>query len=249
MKAFSTMTVAALLAAGAASVAAAQAQSPPAQPGDGTDRTSPSAASSPHQRQSTGNAASEASADNGTGPGDASSPSQHQAMKHSTSGDMNEAKTAGATPETFVKAAAQDGMAEVALAKVALSKSSNTEVKEFAQKMQQDHSQANEQLAAVAKTRNITVPTKLDAKHEAMVKSLSAKSGAAFDRAYAQHMAEGHAKAVALFESASKSSDPDLAAFAQKTLPTLEVHKQLADNLEASTGTRTASSHGGSQTR
>jgi putative membrane protein len=170
-------------------------------------------------------------------------------MKHSTAGDLQAAKTAGATPETFVKTAAQDGMTEVALAKVALSKSSNQDVKDFATKMQQDHSQADQQLAAIAKTKGIAVPTKLDAKHEAMVKTLSAKSGADFDKAYAQHMAKGHAKAVALFQAASNSSDPDLAAFAQKTLPTLEVHKQLADNLEASTGTRTASSKGGSQTR
>ncbi len=249
MKAFSTMTVAALLAAGAASVAAAQAQSPPGQAGSGSDQSSPSAASSPHQRQATGSAGSESATATGANPEDASSPSQHQAMKHSTSADMSEAKTAGATPETFVMAAAQDGMAEVALAKVALSKSNNTEVKEFAQKMQQDHTQAGQQLEAIAKTKGIAIPAKLDAKHEAMVKSVSAKSGAAFDQAYAQHMAKGHAKAVALFESASKSSDPDLAAFAQKTLPTLEVHKQLADNLEASTGTRTAASHGGSQSR
>jgi len=77
-----------------------------------------------------------------------------------------------------------------------------------------------------------------------MVTMLSAKSGAAFDKAYADHMAKDHSKAVALFESASKSSDPELAAFAQKTLPTLQEHKQLADNLRANTGTRTASADG-----
>jgi putative membrane protein len=54
-------------------------------------------------------------------------------------------------------------------------------------------------------------------------------------------MAKGHTQAVALFQAAAKSSDPDVAAFAQKTLPTLQEHKQLADNLRASVGTRTAS--------
>jgi putative membrane protein len=244
MNAFSTVTAAALLAAGAASVAAAQTQAP-----QQTDQTSPGAASSPHQRQSTGAAASEAPTDNGANPSAASSPHQNQAMKHTTSADTAAASKAGATPETFVNTAAQDGMTEVALAKLALSKSSNDEVKEFAQKMQQDHTQANRQLASIAKTKGITVPAKLDAKHQAMVKSLSAKSGADFDSAYAQHMAKDHTQAVALFQAASQSSDSELAGFAQRTLPTLEVHKQLADNLEASTGTRTATSHGGSQTR
>ena len=154
---------------------------------------------------------------------------------------MSAAATAGATPATFVKTAAQDGMTEVAVAKLALEKSGNDEVKQFAQKMVHDHEQANAQLTQIAKSKGLTVPTKLDAKHEAMVKSMSARSGAAFDASYAAHMAKAHATAVALFESASKSSDPDLAAFAQKTLPTLEVHKQMADSLHASTQTREAS--------
>jgi putative membrane protein len=54
-------------------------------------------------------------------------------------------------------------------------------------------------------------------------------------------MAKAHTKAVALFEAASQSSDPDLAAFAKKTLPTLQQHEQLANNLNASVETRTAS--------
>jgi putative membrane protein len=165
-------------------------------------------------------------------------------MRDASKADTDKAMTEGATPATFVQNAALDGMTEVELAKIALQKSKNDQVKQFAQKMSQDHSQANEQLASIAKQKGLTVPTKLDAKHEAMVKSLSSKSGAAFDKAYADHMAKDHSKAVALFQSASKSSDPDLAAFAQKILPTLQEHKQLADNLQAATGTRTASADG-----
>ena len=145
---------------------------------------------------------------------------------------------------SFVKTAAQDGMAEVGLAKLALKKSSNNDVKQFAQKMEQDHEQANEVLASIAKSKGLTLPHKLDAKHEDMMKSLSTKSGAAFDSAYAEHMAKGHSQAVALFQGAAKSSDPELAAFARQTLPTLQEHKQLADNLRASVGTRTASAAG-----
>jgi putative membrane protein len=107
--------------------------------------------------------------------------------------------------------------------------------------MVQDHEQANQQLTAIARSKGLAVPTRLDAKHEAMVQELSAKSGAAFDSAYASHMAKAHTKAVALFEAASQSSDSDLAAFAKKTLPTLQQHEQLANNLNASVETRTAS--------
>lgn len=236
MNAIPTVTAAALLAAAAATVAVAQTQT--------QTPTDPSAASSPHQRQATDKGTSEAPAMNGANPSAASSPHQHQAMKNASKEDTDAAITAGATPETFVSMAAQDGMAEVGLAKLALKKSSNDDVKQFAQKMEQDHEQANDQLSSIAKSKGITVPQKLDAKHEAMMKSLSAKSGKAFDQAYAEHMAKDHSKAVALFQGASQSSDADLAAFAKKTLPTLEEHKQLADNLNASVGTRTASAEG-----
>ena len=54
-----------------------------------------------------------------------------------------------------------------------------------------------------------------------------------FDRQYSKHMNMDHSKALALFESASKSDDPQLAEFAQKTLPTLKEHKQMAEKLPA----------------
>ena len=233
MNAIQTVTAAALLAAGAATVAVAQT---PTQA-----NPDPSAASSPHQRQATNCGTSEAPAMNGANPSAASTPHQHETMRTASKEDTEAAMTAGANPQTFVTMAAEDGMAEVGLAKLALKKSSNNDVKQFAQKMEQDHEQANDQLSSIAKSKGIEVPQKLDAKHDAMMKSLGAKSGKAFDQAYAQHMAKDHSKAVALFQGAAQSSDADLAAFAKKTLPTLQEHKQLADNLNASVGTRTAS--------
>jgi putative membrane protein len=235
MNVVATVTAAALLAAAGATVAVAQNQPPTSTPSD------PSAASSPHQRQATDTGTNEAPTTNGADPRSASSPHQRGAIQGSSKAEDEGAMTKGATPETFVKTAAEDGMAEVGLAKLALKKSSNNDVKQFAQKMQKDHEQADEELAGIAKAKGLTLPPKPDAKQEAMLKSLSAKSGAAFDKEYADHMAKDHAQAVALFQAASKSSDPELAAFAKKTLPTLEEHKQLADNLKASVGTRTAS--------
>ena len=236
MNAIATVTAAALLAATGATVAVAQTatQTP----------TGPTAASSPHQRDATDTQTNDASATSGADPASASTEHQRHTMKGTSKADTDEAMAAGATPETFVKTAAQDGMAEIALAKLALRKSSNNDVKQFAQKMQQDHEQADEELSTVAKSKGLTLPPKLDAKHEALVSSMTAKSGAAFDSAYAEHMDKAHTKAVAMFQAAAKSSDPDLAAFAKKTLPTLEEHKQLAENLHASVGTRTASAKG-----
>lgn len=238
MNLLSTVTAAALLAA-AATVAVAQSQTQSQVPSQAP--TDPNAASSPHQRQATGTEGSEAPAANGANPSSASTPHQRQAISDTLQVDTDKASAAGATPATFVATAVQDGMTEVALGKLALSKSSNKDVTAFAEKMVQDHGQADQQLESIAKSKGLKVPTKLDAKHEAIVNRLSGKSGAAFDRAYAEHMAKGHAQAVAMFESASRLSDPELAEFARKTLPTLQEHQQLADSLRTSVKTRTAS--------
>jgi putative membrane protein len=136
-----------------------------------------------------------------------------------------------ADPAAFVKKAAQDGMTEVALGKVAESMAKDASVREFGQEMVKDHSKANNELAALAKRKGFEVPTALDSEHQAIVQKLKSKSGADFDHAYSKQMMEDHEKAVTLFEGAAKSSDRDLAAFAQKTLPTLEEHKEKADAL------------------
>jgi putative membrane protein len=233
MNAFSTVTLAALLAAGATAGAPAQTQT--------QTSPDPSAASSPHQRDALKDGASEAPPVSGAEPSAASTPHQQQTLKGLSKADTDAAMEAGATPATFVKAAAEDGMTEVELGKLALQKSSNDAVKQFAQKMVDDHGQANKELTSLARSKGLKVPTKLDTKHESMVQALRAKSGMAFDSDYAAHMAQAHTRAVVLFEAASQSSDADLAAFAKRTLPTLQQHEQLADNLRASVRTRTAS--------
>jgi putative membrane protein len=137
-------------------------------------------------------------------------------------------------PATFVTKAAQDGMTEVEAGKLALSKSQNSQIRSFAQRMVTDHGKANAELASIARTKGIDAPKKLDAEHQAMVDAFREKAGAEFDAAYAHHMNMDHSKAISLFEGASKTSDKDLAAFAQKTLPTLKEHKQLAEKLPGS---------------
>jgi putative membrane protein len=135
------------------------------------------------------------------------------------------------SPKTFVEKAAQDGMTEVELGKVALEKSRNPEVRNFALRMVEDHGKANRELAALAKQKGIDAPKELDAEHQPMVKNLEAKDGASFDSEYSHHMNMDHSKAISLFEAASNSPDKEFASFAKKTLPTLKEHKEMASKL------------------
>jgi putative membrane protein len=164
---------------------------------------------------------------------------QTQSQVHPVScSQKREAVKDALTPTAFAATAAQDGMTEVALGGLALRNSHNDQVKQFALGMLADHAQVNQELQAIVKRKGLILPTSLDTKYQAILTSLNAKSGPEFDKAYLEIIANDHAQAVALFESASRSSDPDVAAFARKNLSTLQEHNELANKLRADIGIR-----------
>ena len=125
----------------------------------------------------------------------------------------------------FATAAANGGMTEVALGKLALTKTSNASIKDFANMMVTDHGKANDELKAIAKTKNITLPTEPDNEHLKKVDELSKKSGADFDKAYVSAMIDGHKKTLDLMNGEAKNgSDTTLKAFAAKTAPVVQTH-------------------------
>src|SRR5262249_19674885 len=131
----------------------------------------------------------------------------------------------------FVMDAARGGMAEVELGKLAGEKAQSEQVKQFGQRMAQDHTKANDELTSLAQQKNITLPTTLDAKDKATVDRLSKLSGAQCDRAYMQDMVQDHRKDVNEFRKESQGGkDPEVKAWAARTLPTLEEHLRLAQS-------------------
>jgi len=125
----------------------------------------------------------------------------------------------------FAVAAANGGMAEVELGALAQEKAGNAKVKDFGSMMVKDHSKANDEMKALAKSKGITLPDSIDSKEQKVKSDLSAKSGADFDKAYVSNMIDDHKEDIKEFEDAAKNvKDPDLKAFAVKTLPTLKMH-------------------------
>jgi putative membrane protein len=106
-------------------------------------------------------------------------------------------------------------------------------VRKYAERMVKDHSAADKKLKAIAAKENIQLPQSLDPEHESLKMKLQGMTGEQFDREYAKAMAQGHDKAVALFEAASQQPQMsgDLKQFAAATLPTLEQHKEMAHSL------------------
>lgn len=133
----------------------------------------------------------------------------------------------------FMMKAAQGGMAEVQLGQLAQSKASSQAVKDFGQRMVDDHSKANDELKSLASQKGVTLPSDLDAKDKQMQNRLSSMSGAGFDKAYMRDMVNDHKKDVAEFQKeANSAQDPDVKAWAAKTLPTLQQHLSMAQSTE-----------------
>lgn len=132
----------------------------------------------------------------------------------------------------FAMTAAQDGMTEVELGRLAVQKGMSDAVKQFGQKMIDDHTNANQQLMQIASSKGMTLPTALDAKHQAMVAKFQALTGAGFDREYSKQMVKDHKKAVSLFQKeADRGADADLKTFASQSLPILQGHLSMAQAL------------------
>jgi putative membrane protein len=146
--------------------------------------------------------------------------------------------TLAGADKDFLENAAQGGLAEVEGSKLAQSKSSNADVKQFAEQMITDHTKANQELIALAKQKGYTPPDEPSIIQRTKLKALSVMDGAGFDKMYASQIGvSAHEDTVELFQKASADAkDPDIKAWASKTLPTLEHHLEMAKALQEKVG-------------
>ena len=152
----------------------------------------------------------------------------------STQTDSGSNKMMKSADVKFATKAAQGGMAEVQLGQLAAQKASNPDVKAFGQKMVDDHTKANDQLKSVAAQENITLPTTVDPKDQALYSKLQNLSGADFDKSYMKAMVKDHQEDVKEFQKeADKGKDPQIKNFASQTLPILQQHLSMAQSTQA----------------
>lgn len=132
----------------------------------------------------------------------------------------------------FAREAALGGLTEVELGKLAAQKGSTDAVKQFGQKLVDDHTKANDELKSVASAQSINIPDALDSKHQAHINKLSKLSGPAFDRAFAKDQVKDHEQDIRDFQQeAQNGNNPAVKDFAAKTLPTLKEHLSMAKDL------------------
>ena len=156
-------------------------------------------------------------------------PSTLQNRQNTTEQNQNRLSS---SDRLFMNKAAQGNLAEIRLSQLALQRGSSDQVKQYAQQMIDQHTQASNQLTQIATQKGVTLPTQLDAQHQQIERQLQRLSGASFDQAYMRAMVNDHAQTVALFQRQTQQGrDQDVVAFASGLLPAIQEHYTMANSM------------------
>jgi putative membrane protein len=152
-------------------------------------------------------------------------------------GPQSSVPSASASPLTagdrkFLSEAADGGMLEVELGKLAVQKATDEGVKKFGQRMVDEHSKVNDELRKLATREGVGLPTALSAKNRDLKRRLASLSGGYFDKAYMTDMVTDHKEDVAAFQRESNlARDPQMRSFATQTLPAMREHLKNAQEI------------------
>lgn len=167
-------------------------------------------------------------------PGSSTTGAQAPAAAQPAGKDRNAKKIARADRK-FMQDAAEGGLFEVQAGQLAANKASDDKVKQFANKLVEDHQSANNELTALATTKGLELPAAPSRSERREIEKLGKESGSKFDQDFARNEVKDHEKDIKKFEKASgKVKDPDLKAWIDKTLPHLREHLAMAKDLPES---------------
>lgn len=151
--------------------------------------------------------------------------------------DQSQTGQGSVADRDFLKEALQGGMAEVQLGQLAVQKSSNDQVKQFGQKMVDDHTKLGNDLLPIAQRMGITPPTELSKKHQRLQARLQSLSGSDFDHAYVAAMLKDHKHDKAAFGmEMGQTSDPQLKDAVSKGTSVITMHLQMIEQIAKEQG-------------
>jgi putative membrane protein len=141
-------------------------------------------------------------------------------------------QTLNSDDQQFALQAAWAGMAEIRLSQLVRDRAGTDEIREFGQHMIHDHTEANEELRQLVTRKGIQVSEELDREHTDAMNRLSGLRGKDFDREYIDVMVRDHRKVIAEFErEAQQGGDEELKRWAGMTLPKLQRHLEMAEDI------------------
>lgn len=135
--------------------------------------------------------------------------------------------------EAFITTAAQSGMGEIELSRIAARTAESPQIRGFAAKMVQEHAANNARLGEIATRENIAMPIAPDSDHMQLRDKLIALSGSEFDSTYMDAMRSDHQKMAEFLVGASTTvTTDDLRNFIKTTLPVVRHHLRMAQDLK-----------------
>jgi putative membrane protein len=161
------------------------------------------------------------------------SPTQGDSMQQSAPNSSRSNSSLSAVDRQFMMKAAQSDMTEIKTSQLALSRSKNPQVRQFAQQMIQQHTQSSSKLKPLAAQKGVTLPKDLG-ENQALLTQLTKLSGTQFDQAYMGGQVKAHSKTQALYQKElQQGKDPAVKAFASQILPVVTAHLNMAQNMVA----------------
>lgn len=153
--------------------------------------------------------------------------SQHSDQQAAAQGDVEPIET-----KEFFETASAKGMAEIETSKIALEKATNPEVRQFAERMIEEHKTSHQKLEQLAKQQGVKPSKEPKMMDKAKAQILEMRDGESFDEAYINNQVVAHEQTVELFERAAQSDDQSVRSFAQQSLPMLRDHLQEVKDLQ-----------------
>lgn len=166
------------------------------------------------------------------GPASQAPGQNNPAAMDSQMNGMQQAGQPSAADRMFVTKAMQGSMAEVQLGQLTLQKSSNDQVKQFAQRMIDDHTRMNEQMKPVAQQLGVAPPTQVSKKDRQTMGKLQALSGSAYDQAYIKDMIKDHRQDLSEFQTeAASGQDQTVKDAALQGSKVIAQHLQMVEQM------------------
>jgi putative membrane protein len=149
--------------------------------------------------------------------------------------DDDDTVTLNQTDRTFMEQATYGNLSEKAAGQIAASKGMNAGVKTFGQSMVTDHGMAQQELDSIGLQLNVVLPTAPDSAHQAMAAQLNMLDGYVFDTTYMGAQVMDHIKTIQLFQDEiNNGSHPRVRTYANKYLPVIQMHYNMADSIRKS---------------
>ena len=151
-----------------------------------------------------------------------------------TTASADSVKDAKKDDSEFLTQAASGDMLEVQMGKEVLKRATTAGARQAAQQMVSDHTKAGAELKALAAKKNITLPTVLGDDQQKIYNDVVTKKGAELDKEYVKQMVKDHKDDIKEYTDASTGgTDPEVKAFAKKTVPVLQMHLSMFEKLQA----------------